>query len=120
MGPFDSVIRSVEWKGANELAVNIGTAIWLLNVTPEECTAGQKYVAQMKGDLRTLACSPNGKMFAAGCSMGFVQIWDLASVSDEEISVSIKQLPKAATEPISVPTPSPPKTSPSWITWRMS
>jgi len=98
IGPLDSVIRSIQWNKSNELAVNVGTAICMIHVTREHYIPRQKYPSELKeGEMKTLACSPKGNMFAAGCTTRLVQIWDLASESNEQISVFVKSLPNAAT-----------------------
>ena len=71
----------------------------MIHVTPQKYTPCQKYPNELKdGCLNILACSPKGNMFSAGCTTGLVQIWDLASESNDQISIHIKGLPNAAAE----------------------
>lgn len=103
IGPLDAQIRSMQWKTFDELAVNIGTAICVIHVNDIGYTLGTKYPSEYKdGYLKILACSPKGNMFAAGCSLGHVQIWDLESETNGEISVILRELPNASTDSGSV------------------
>lgn len=94
IGPLLSKIQSMEWKTGEELAVNIGAAVCMISITPEDFALGHQYPAELnQGSLSTLSCSPDGGMLAGGCTQGEVRIWDLASDRNGEISLFVKQFP---------------------------
>eukprot|EP00210_Caulerpa_lentillifera_P003777 g3608.t1 len=96
IGPLEAQIKSIEWNTGNQLAVNIGTAICMMTVTPEEFILGHQYPAEInQGILSTLSCPPDGSMLAGTCTHGDVRVWDLASDQNGEISVFVKEFPNS-------------------------
>lgn len=96
IGPLLSRIQSMEWKTEEELAVNIGNAVCMISITPDEYTLGHQYPAELnQGSLSSLCCSPDGGMLAGSCSQGEVRIWDLTSDKNGEISLFVKRFPNS-------------------------
>ncbi|CAD7697767.1 unnamed protein product [Ostreobium quekettii] len=85
-----SAVVAMEWRSSYELAVIVGSGIQMFTITEDKCDVGAGLSAENGGgSLTAVASAPGGKLLAAGCSNGSVQIWNLEN-EEEQSLVSVK------------------------------
>ncbi|CAD7703434.1 unnamed protein product [Ostreobium quekettii] len=88
--PLISAVVAMEWRSGYELAVIVGSGIQMFGITEEQFELGAGLSAEDDGGtLTAVASAPGGKLLAAGCSNGSVQIWNLENDEDHSL-VSVK------------------------------
>jgi WD40 repeat protein len=75
----------VAWRGADQVAVAVGTDLALWGAAPDWKVVGRRHLAGTRDAILAVAVSPDGATFATGgYSYGAVSLWDATKASEEE------------------------------------